>query len=402
MSENKSLITLPEVVVNFTPAVISVNIDELKTTLIAQVTEQSNTVVTVDNLQESKKLMADMNKTAEAIKAARIKYAKEAGINITAFEVAMKELEAISAEGVAKIKEQTTRFEDEARAKALEVLKAYLVEQGTAKGIKPQFQCATVDDLVSLSALTGTGKLSAKTKAEVDARIAADLAMQQQTEMRLLKLELESHNAGLAAPLTQNHVELFLYEPESVYQMRLAHLFEAELKREAMAREAADRRAAEEAKRNAEAQQRAIEAEARAKQEAEKNRIIQEQMEYERQQQAEQMRLQQEQYQRDLAAAKAQQAAQPVQQQIAPEAVHAVQQPATQYNEFAIAPVLQAKTNSTRFTGDDSGALFQALQVASSSGHAEIWRKGQPPQLVAVVLTGQAAIDYRNAVKAGV
>lgn len=396
MSENKSLMTLPEVVVNFTPAVISVNIDELKTTLIAQVTEQSNTVVTVDNLQESKKLMADMNKTKGAISSARIKYAKEAGINITSFEASMKELESICADGVAKIKEQTTRFEDEARAKALEVLKAYLVEQGTAKGIKPQFQCATVDDLVSLGTLTGTGKLSAKSKSEVDARVAADLAMQQQTEMRLLKLELESHNAGLAAPLTQNHVELFLYEPENVYQMRLAHLFEAELKREAMAREAAERRAADEARRNAEAQQRAIEAEARAKQEAEKNRIIQEQMEYERQQQAEQMRLQQEQYQRDLAAAKAQ----PVQQQIAPEAVHAVQQPATQSNEFAIAPVMQAKTNSTRFTGDDSGALFQALQVASSSGHAEIWRKGQPPQLVAVVITGQAAIDYRNAVKA--
>lgn len=400
MSETKNLPALPEVQVKFTPAVIEVNFDELKAALEKQVTEQAATVVTVDNLQSAKKLAADMNKTAGLIKATRIEYVKKAGAQISDFEASMKSLEAIVTDGRAKITEQTTRFEDETKAAALAALQAYLVEQGTAKGIRPQFQRTTVDDLANLSALTGTGKLAAKPKAEVDARIAADLALQQQTDMRLVMLENESLKAGLAAPLTQNHVELFLYEPDDIYKMRLAHLFEAELLREAKAREAADLRAKQESERNLLAQQRAAEAEARADQMAEQNRILQEQQEQQRLQQAEQMRLQQEQHQRELAEAKANLSHQ------APTVAAQVQSADVQAavsasNEFVIAPVMQAKANPTRFTGDDSGALQQALQVASSAGHAEVWRKGQPAKLVAVVLTGQAAIDYRNAVKAG-
>lgn len=226
--ENTGLMVLPEVVVSFTPAVIKVNIDELRAALTAQVAEQSNTVVTVDNLQESKKLMASMNKTAGAIKAARIQYAKEAGVNISAFEAEMKELEKISADGVQKIKDQATRFEDETRVNAQAAMWAYVLEQFIAKGIQPEFQRASVADLVSLTALTGTGNLTTKTKAAIDERIAADLALQHQTENRLLKLELESHKAGLSAPLERRHVELFLYEPDDVYQMRLQSLFEAE------------------------------------------------------------------------------------------------------------------------------------------------------------------------------
>lgn len=401
MSETKNLPALPEVQVKFTPAVIEVNFDELKSALEKQVTEQAATVVTVDNLQSAKKLAADMNKTAGLIKATRIEYAKKAGAQISDFETSMKSLEAIVIDGRAKITEQTTRFEDETKAAALAALQAYLVEQGTAKGIRPQFQRATVEDLANLSTLTGTGKLASKPKAEVDARVAADLALQQQTDMRLVMLENESLKAGLAAPLTQNHVELFLYEPDDIYKMRLAHLFEAELQREAKARDAADLRAKQESERNLLAQQRAAEAEARAAQQAEQNRILQEQQEQQRQQQAEQMRLQQEQFQRELAIAKSSlsEAAPTV-------AAHALanltqqRSSASTSNEFVVAPVMQAKANPTRFTGDDSGALQQALQVASAAGHAEVWRKGQPAQLVAVVLTGQAAIDYRNQVKA--
>lgn len=385
MSDNKNLPALPDVLVKFTPAVIEVNFDELKAALEKQVAEQAATVVTVDNLQSAKKLAADMNKTAGLIKSTRIEYAKKAGAQISEFETSMKSLEAIVIDGRAKITEQTTRFEDETKAAALAALQAYLVEQGTAKGIRPQFQRATIDDLANLSTLTSTGKLASKPKAEVDARIAADLQLQQQTDMRLVMLENESLKAGLAAPLTQHHVELFLYAPEDVYRMRLDRLFEAELSREKQARAAAEQRAADEQRRNTEAQQRAADAEAR-------NKLL-----------LEQQQQKDEQHQRELEAAKANlsQQAPTVASQTGADIGAAVQAALAASNEFVIAPVMQAKTNPTRFTGDDSGALQQALQVASSAGHAEVWRKGQPAQLVAVVLTGQAAIDYRNAVKAG-
>ena len=262
MSEQTNLPAIPDVSVKLTPAVITANIDELKAALTAKVAEQSSTVVTVDNLKDSKALIAEMNKTAGAIKAARIQYAREAGVNIAAFEAQMKELEKISSDGVAKLKEQTTKFEDETRAKAKQVLIDYLVEQANVKGIQQEFQRATVDDLVNLSTLTNTGKLTSKVKAEVDSRINSDLLLQQQTETRLLKLELESHKAGLSAALNRGHVEHFLFNDDDTYQAKLADLFETELAREQQAQEVMRKRIEQEKERQAEAEQRAAKAEA--------------------------------------------------------------------------------------------------------------------------------------------
>lgn len=276
MSDQTNLPAIPDVSVKLTPAVITANIDELKAALVAKVAEQSSTVVTVDNLKDSKALIADMNKTAGAIKAARIQYAREAGVNIAAFEAQMKELEKISADGVAKLKEQTTKFEDETRAKAKQVLIDYLIEQAAVKGIKQEFQRASVDDLVSLTTLTGTGKLTAKVKAEVDARINSDLALQQQTENRLVKLELESMKAGLSAALNRGHVEHFLLDNEDIYQAKLAALFETELAREQQAQEVMRKRIEQEKSRQAEAEERARRAEADRK---EAERIAAEQKE---------------------------------------------------------------------------------------------------------------------------
>lgn len=400
MSETKNLPAQTELVASIkTLPELSGNFDEVRAYFVEEL-KKYDVVVTLETLPDAKKLATELNKAATEVKNRGKAVSTEAAAPIKLFDDRVKELAQLLLDARAKLTEQVKTFEDETRAKALAALQAYLVEQCTTKGIRPQFQRATADDLANLSTLTGTGKLAAKPKAEVDARVAADLALQQQTDMRLVMLENESLKAGLVAALTQNHVELFLYEPEDVYKMRLAHLFEAELQREAKAREAADLRAKQESERNLLAQQRAAQAEARAAQQAEQNRILQEQQEQQCQQQAEQMRLQQEQHQRELAAAKANLSHQAPTVATQSQAID-VQAAVSASNEFVIAPVMQAKTNPTRFTGDDSGALHQALQVASSAGHAEVWRKGQPAQLVAVVLTGQAAIDYRNAVKAG-
>lgn len=403
MSETKNLPAQTELVASIkTLPELSGNFDEVRAYFVEEL-KKYDVVVTLETLPDAKKLATELNKAATEVKSRGKVVSNEAAAPIKLFDDRVKELAQLLLDARTKLTEQVKTFEDETRAKALAALQAYLVERGAAKGVRPQFQRATVEDIVRLDTLTKIGNLSGKAKAEVDARIAADLALQQQTDMRLVMLENESLKAGLAAPLTQNHVELFLCEPDDVYKMRLAHLFEAELQREVKARAAAEQRAADEQRRNAEAQQRAAEQKARADQMAEQNRLLQEQQEQQRQHQAEQLRLQQEQHQRELAAAKANlaQQAPTVASQAGADVGAVVQAALAPSNEFVIAPVMQVKADPTRFTGDDSGALHQALQVASSAGHAEVWRKGQPAQLVAVVLTGQAAIDYRNAVKAG-
>lgn len=256
MSENTNLIAAIK-----TPVVLTGNFEEVRAHFVEQL-KAYDLVVTVDTLGDAKKLATELNKAATEVKARGKAVSSEAAAPINAFDAQVKELAQLLLDARTKLTEQIKRFEDETRAKALEVLQAYLVEQGTAKGIQPEFQNARVDDLANLSTLTSTGKLSAKAKAEVDARVQADLNLQTQTEMRLLKLENESFKAGLSVALERRHVEPFLFADESEYTMRLASLFEAEVQREAKARQAADERAAREAKLKAEAEERAARAEA--------------------------------------------------------------------------------------------------------------------------------------------
>jgi hypothetical protein len=382
----KQLPALPDISVNFTPASIVVNIDELKAALTAQVEEQSNTVVTVENLQEGKKLAAEMNKVGAAIKRARIDYAKQAGVNITAFENQMKELEQISAAGVAKINEQVARFESETHVKARNALIAAMMEGYEKSGVNQEFKNATIDDLVSLSTLTKTGNLSGAAKNAIGERVAQCLAMQMQTMLRLSQLENRSHQSGLAAPLNRGHVEMFLFAPDDEYESRLAALFATEIQREQMAQAAMQKRAEEDRQRNAAAEAARIAAEQRAAQQAEQNRIMQEQH-------AEQLRLQQA----AMIEQQKQAAQAPAQQAPAPKPAYI---PELSQN-FVVSPVLQAKTNGTRLECSDSEALVAALEQAKQTGHAELWRKAQPAELVAIVLTGAEAIAYRNQLKAG-
>jgi hypothetical protein len=268
MSDNTNLIAAIK-----TPVVLTGNFEEVRAHFVEQL-KAYDLVVTVDTLADAKKLATELNKAATEVKSRGKAVSSEASAPIDAFNNQVKELAQLLLDARTKLTEQVKRFEDETRAKALAALQAYLVEQGTAKGIQTECQTATVDDLANLSTLTSTGKLSAKAKAEVDARIQADLNLQTQTEMRLIKLENESYKAGLSVSLERRHVEAFLFANENEYSMRLASLFEAEVQREAKARQAADERADREAKMKAEAEERAARAEADRK-EAERIRAEQ-------------------------------------------------------------------------------------------------------------------------------
>lgn len=261
---------LPEVQVKFTPAVIEVNFDDLKAALSAQVEEQSNTVVTADNLVACKKLMADMNKTGGAIKAARIDYAKKAGVNITAFEASMKELEAITAAGVAKIKEQTARFEAE-NLKAIEILLGEtLGKEWDALNVAAEFRKAKINDLVLHGSITSTGKLTGKVANDIKSRALDDKGSENSIKLRLSELENLSYRAGLKAPLTRAHVEVFLFAPEAEYQQRLQAMLQSEIQRQEQAEAQMRQQMAQEQERNAQAEAAAAErvrqAEERARQ----------------------------------------------------------------------------------------------------------------------------------------
>jgi hypothetical protein len=378
MSENTNLIAAIK-----TPVVLTGNFEEVRAHFVEQL-KAYDLVVTVDTLPDAKKLATELNKAATEVKSRGKAVSSEALAPINAFDAQVKELAQLLLDARAKLTEQIKRFEDETRAKALVALQAYLVEQGTAKNIQPEFQRAQVADLANLSTLTSTGKLSAKAKAEVDARIQADLNLQTQTEMRLLKLENESFKAGLAAALERRHVEPFLFADEAEYSMRLASLLEAEVQREAKARQAADERAAREAKMKAEAEQRAAQAEADRK-EAERIRAEQ-----------------QAKHEAEMAAMKAQQekelAEQKAQMQRAPQPVAA---PISLDNAFNSAPISKDDQTELYAIGDvrfpkqsakHTCTFAEACAIAASieAERVAIWTKAGGALPVALLVKSAA------------
>ncbi|MCZ4284591.1 DUF1351 domain-containing protein [Marinobacter salarius] len=225
------------ITINNTPALVEVNFEELKKHLATEL-EKYNVVVTQDTVKDAKALATELNKTKGEIAKRKKEEYDRATAGANQFKDSMKELETMCEEGRKSLLAQVQKFEDETRQQAADLLRAMRDEMWSHAGVTEEFQRAQFDDLVNLSAVTAKGNLTAGAKGKIEARVNADKAMQDQTEMRLLKLENQSYKAGLSAPLTRSHVEHFLFDEDETYQQKLDALMKSELGREEVAQNA--------------------------------------------------------------------------------------------------------------------------------------------------------------------
>ncbi len=255
-----------------TPAAIAFNFEETRAWLESEL-EQYDVVVTADTLVDCKKLATELNKLAAEISKRRREAVAEVSGPIKDFEGKAKSLEQMCKDGRQKLLDQAQVFEDQERAKAKVALEEARAAMWNEQNVDDEFRRAQVDDLVNLSTLTKTGKLSAKPKQELTIRVNADRNLQQQTQIRLHLLENDSYRAGLAAPLTRAHVENFLFASDEEYSHRLQTMIASELERQKVAEERSrkrfeeeQRRAEENQQRKADADRRRVEAEQQAQQ----------------------------------------------------------------------------------------------------------------------------------------
>lgn len=221
-------------VIKNTPAVVSVNFDELKQHLAAEL-EKYDVLVTSETVGDAKKLATELNATKKAIADARKAEVTKASEPVRAFESKMKELTEMVEAGRQKIMTQVQRFEDETRQKARTLLEAKRLEMWDKHEIEAEFRRAEYDDLALLTSVTGKGNLAASARTKLEARVIADKQLQDQTRMRLLQLENESYRAGLAAPLTRDHVNQFLFADDAAYRSELDRILAAETQRQEQA-----------------------------------------------------------------------------------------------------------------------------------------------------------------------
>ena len=225
-----------------TPAKVEFNFDELKQALEDELKPYRELVVTEDTVKSGKELATELNKTKKAIDDQLKAAIKKASEPLTLVDNQRKELSGMIDEGRREILKQVEVFENKRREEALEKLEAYRSELWDDYGIGEEFRRAEVADLANLSTLTQKGRLSAKSVEAVKSRIMADKNLQDQTRLRLSELTNESHKIGLAAPLTRDHVEHFLFKDEETYNAELSRILDAELNRQAQAEHAARER----------------------------------------------------------------------------------------------------------------------------------------------------------------
>lgn len=217
--------------VSAVPAKLSVNFDELREHL-AQQLKKYEIVVTADTLADAKKLATEINQTAGLIDKSRKEEVAKVSGPIKAFDGQMKELVDLCKGGRQKILDQVKRFEDEVRETARSLLTASLVALWTKHEVQAEFRRAEFDDLILLTSVTAKGNLARAAADKLESRVRDDRAFQDRTRMRLIELENQSYKAGLAAPLTRDHVRPFLFDPDERYAVELQRILAAEVQRQ--------------------------------------------------------------------------------------------------------------------------------------------------------------------------
>ncbi|MBL3825121.1 MULTISPECIES: DUF1351 domain-containing protein [unclassified Marinobacter] len=218
------------------PALVEVNFEELKKHLATEL-EKYNVVVTQDTVKDAKALATELNATKREIAKRKKEEYDRATAGANQFKDSMKELETMCEDGRQKLLAQVQKFEDETRQLGYDLMVELRAKLWDSLGVNDEFRRATIDEPVPLSAVTTKGNLSASAKNTIEARVNADKALQDQTEMRLLKLENQSYKAGLSAPLNRGHVEHFLFLEDAEYNQKLDALMQSELQREEVAQQ---------------------------------------------------------------------------------------------------------------------------------------------------------------------
>lgn len=251
------------------PAMINVNFAQVRESLANQLAKY-DLVVTADTLADAKKLATELNKYATEFDKCRKAAVEQVSGPIKEFEAQMKELIAMCKDGRQKLIDQTQRFEEETLATIRDLLGETLGREWDAHSVSAEFRKSNIKDLVLLGSITSTGKLTAKVVNELKARATDDKAAENRIKMRLMELENASYRAGLKAPLTRAHVEVFLFAADDEYSQRLQAMMTSEIQRQEQAEAAMRQQMELEQERNRQAQeaaeQRVREANERARQ----------------------------------------------------------------------------------------------------------------------------------------
>jgi hypothetical protein len=149
------------------------NMDTLKEIISQSLTEYRSMVVTVDTIAPNKKIMADLNKQKKSFTDDCKKFLNLIELPIKEFKLKKKEIEDLFTDARSTISIQVEKFEnDRLELIAQEIINHKKVLCNEAK-INPN--SVSVEDLIKLSSVTTTNKITKATTDNIKAKINAVL-----------------------------------------------------------------------------------------------------------------------------------------------------------------------------------------------------------------------------------
>lgn len=233
--ENKPEETKTEISITSVPAKVTANFDEIRTAVENHLSKFKGLVIGSDSIQSGKNMIKEINKTKNELNNRRKEAVAAVSAPIKDFDEKMKELIKLHDDAKTEISEQIAHHEAKIKERIRVMLQETLETAWETNAVAEEFRNASVDDLVLLGSMTPGGKLKGNINGELHIRADRDKALQQQTELRLARLEADSYKAGLSAPLARGHVEQFLFDDDATYAEKLEALFAAEVEREKIA-----------------------------------------------------------------------------------------------------------------------------------------------------------------------
>lgn len=201
-----------------------------------------NSIVTMENFPVMKKTMQELNGIAKNISDFRIAKVKEESKDLKQFEDNFKELTKLPKDKAEEIKKGLAVFEEETKKQVNLVCVEFKKECIESLGLREEFSNIDVSDMVQTGFMNKTGTITKKGRDEVISRVNVKHQLQTKVDNRLLSLENECLKNEIE-PLTQEHIQGFLYEEDEVYANKLSSLINAEVRRNLAIQEKATREA---------------------------------------------------------------------------------------------------------------------------------------------------------------
>lgn len=192
--------------------------------------DKYNSIVTMENFKDMKESSLELGKTSKFISSFRISKKKEEMTHIDEFEANLKGYCKLIDEKQNEIKSGLDVFEEQTRQSILSVCKEYFNQYTDKVGLREEFRNINIDDMTLSKYATAKLQISKNGKDEVEKRVNEKLSLQNKVDNRILSLENECLKAGII-PLTQQHIQGFLYSDDETYNNNLRRLIDCEVER---------------------------------------------------------------------------------------------------------------------------------------------------------------------------